>query len=275
SQRSNEDEVYKISTSVISKEGKRFGFVPFIKVFDVERLVNNLCTVWIGRHRIHANVARFQRASLNNSSNQFRHNRVKRNNISDVNKDTGVKDSSSSYAHAVKGGPSAKAEVDSNPALVMIEFLLEEVKKKFQANVRIGNVHWVRAKEVPGWVLNFAKQNDKDNESDDENFEGKLNEDNLKVNKYFEGDDQKNEVPKTVFEEDLPKSCGEDSVRQNVMQSEDPFNIYSLLKKKKEGSKEVLSTNDSLKYPLGFTPREDVETNVECLNRGIHLVVRL
>ncbi|GJS34497.1 nucleotide-binding alpha-beta plait domain-containing protein [Tanacetum coccineum] len=32
-----------------SKYGKRFGFVKFINVFSEERLVNNLCTVWIGR----------------------------------------------------------------------------------------------------------------------------------------------------------------------------------------------------------------------------------
>ncbi|GJY79739.1 ALP1-like protein isoform X1 [Tanacetum coccineum] len=44
-----------------SKYGKRFGFVKFINVFSEERLVNNLCTVWIGRVRLHANIARFQR----------------------------------------------------------------------------------------------------------------------------------------------------------------------------------------------------------------------
>ncbi|GJW77123.1 nucleotide-binding alpha-beta plait domain-containing protein [Tanacetum coccineum] len=53
-----------------SKAGKRFGFVHFIKVFDVERLVGNLCTVWIGRHRIHANAARFHRPKGSTSSHQ-------------------------------------------------------------------------------------------------------------------------------------------------------------------------------------------------------------
>lgn len=46
-----------------SKSGKRFGFVKFINVFSEERLINNLCTVWIGRSRIHANIAHFQRVS--------------------------------------------------------------------------------------------------------------------------------------------------------------------------------------------------------------------
>ncbi|GKB55528.1 RNA-directed DNA polymerase, eukaryota [Tanacetum coccineum] len=48
-----------------TKEGKRFGFVRFINVFNVERLVNNLCTIWVGRLKLHANLARFQRAPLN------------------------------------------------------------------------------------------------------------------------------------------------------------------------------------------------------------------
>nr|GFB77823.1 nucleotide-binding alpha-beta plait domain-containing protein [Tanacetum cinerariifolium] len=45
-----------------SKNGKRFGFVKFINVFSEERLVNNLCTVWIDRYKLHANIARFQRS---------------------------------------------------------------------------------------------------------------------------------------------------------------------------------------------------------------------
>ncbi|GJU28893.1 RNA-directed DNA polymerase, eukaryota [Tanacetum coccineum] len=44
-----------------SKSGKRFGFVKFINVFNEERLVNNLCTVWIGRFKLMANLARFKR----------------------------------------------------------------------------------------------------------------------------------------------------------------------------------------------------------------------
>ncbi|GJS23664.1 hypothetical protein Tco_0452296 [Tanacetum coccineum] len=35
-----------------------------------ERLVGNLCTVWIGRHRIHANAARFHRPKGSTSSHQ-------------------------------------------------------------------------------------------------------------------------------------------------------------------------------------------------------------
>nr|GEX32870.1 DNA helicase [Tanacetum cinerariifolium] len=44
-----------------SKDGKRFGFVRFINVFSVERLVSNLCTIWVDRFNLHANVAHFNR----------------------------------------------------------------------------------------------------------------------------------------------------------------------------------------------------------------------
>ncbi|GJT12476.1 RNA-directed DNA polymerase, eukaryota, reverse transcriptase zinc-binding domain protein [Tanacetum coccineum] len=47
-----------------SKNGRRFGFVRFINVFNEERLVNNLCTVWIDHFKLHANIARFHRPPL-------------------------------------------------------------------------------------------------------------------------------------------------------------------------------------------------------------------
>nr|GEY18831.1 RNA-directed DNA polymerase, eukaryota [Tanacetum cinerariifolium] len=52
-----------------SKVGKRFGFVRFINVFNVERLVNNLCTIWNDRLKLHANIARFHRNPVNIKKN--------------------------------------------------------------------------------------------------------------------------------------------------------------------------------------------------------------
>nr|GEX00497.1 RNA-directed DNA polymerase, eukaryota [Tanacetum cinerariifolium] len=212
-----------------SKAGKRFGFVRFIKVFDVKRFVNNLCTVWIGRHRIQANVAR---------------------------KDKGEIDTSNSYAHVVKGGSPVNGEVDNNPALVLDESCLnlqdysrclmgklQQASTDFITDKRVtwveleGKAYWVRAKEVLGWVLDFVEQDDEESDSDDEHSEGELNGDILRSNKDLEGDNEKDLIPDTVFEDNLPKPHdGEASVGQNEMH---------------------------LKYPPGFTPKEDVETNVE------------
>nr|GEW90064.1 nucleotide-binding alpha-beta plait domain-containing protein [Tanacetum cinerariifolium] len=123
SYRSKEDEVLKIFTSVFvanfsdsfgakdlwntckqyrrvvdayipyrgSKTGKRFGFVRFIKVLDVDRLVNNLCTVWVGRHKLQANI----------HSN-------------------GVEGAGNSYAHVVKGSQNLKIDSNSDSSLVMV-----------------------------------------------------------------------------------------------------------------------------------------------------------
>ena len=44
-----------------SKAGKRFAFVRFIKVVDLARLVENLCTIWIDHHHLYANQVRFER----------------------------------------------------------------------------------------------------------------------------------------------------------------------------------------------------------------------
>nr|GEX65391.1 RNA-directed DNA polymerase, eukaryota [Tanacetum cinerariifolium] len=49
------------------KVGKRFAFVRFIKVDNVDRLVGNICTLWIGRMHLHANVVRFERSPLQSS----------------------------------------------------------------------------------------------------------------------------------------------------------------------------------------------------------------
>nr|GEZ16607.1 RNA-directed DNA polymerase, eukaryota [Tanacetum cinerariifolium]GEZ18937.1 RNA-directed DNA polymerase, eukaryota [Tanacetum cinerariifolium] len=47
-----------------SKAGKRFAFVRFIRVDNVVRLVGNLCTLWIGRMHLRANVVRFERSPI-------------------------------------------------------------------------------------------------------------------------------------------------------------------------------------------------------------------
>ncbi|GJW03947.1 RNA-directed DNA polymerase, eukaryota, reverse transcriptase zinc-binding domain protein [Tanacetum coccineum] len=107
-----------------SKGGKRFSFVRFIKVFNIERLVNNLCTVWVGRHKIHANLARFQRAPLNKSYNQP-NNAENRNNIG-AHKDKGLNESTNSYAHVVKGSKPQYVVSDNIPVLTLDDSCLNQ-----------------------------------------------------------------------------------------------------------------------------------------------------
>ncbi|GKD47616.1 RNA-directed DNA polymerase, eukaryota [Tanacetum coccineum] len=103
-----------------SKSGKQFGFVRFINVFNEERLVNNLCTVWIGRYKLQANLARFKRTlvnvdktqSKNEGSNMGSSNLLKKQ--VDVDKGVNVPNSSSnSYVQVVSGAKHSRGHGNS------------------------------------------------------------------------------------------------------------------------------------------------------------------
>ncbi|GJU29576.1 RNA-directed DNA polymerase, eukaryota, partial [Tanacetum coccineum] len=83
-----------------SKAGKRFAFVRFIRVDNIDRLVGNLCTLWIGRMHLHANVVRFERSRPTNPIKP------------DV---TGV----SSFASVLKGNANNLFPTTSLPAMVL------------------------------------------------------------------------------------------------------------------------------------------------------------
>nr|GFC47156.1 RNA-directed DNA polymerase, eukaryota, nucleotide-binding alpha-beta plait domain protein [Tanacetum cinerariifolium] len=51
----------------ISKAGKRFAFVRFVKVHNLDRLVDNLRTLWIGSFHLYASLSRFERPPKNSS----------------------------------------------------------------------------------------------------------------------------------------------------------------------------------------------------------------
>nr|GEW55332.1 RNA-directed DNA polymerase, eukaryota [Tanacetum cinerariifolium] len=117
---SKEDLTQKISTSVRSRTGLRFGFVRFIQVKDVDRLVGNLCAIWVDRHRLHVNVARFQRPSLKNVSNGNRFNEKTKLHTGGSNRGYDGIDKGISYAGVVKQKGNANAfEVGNQPSIVI------------------------------------------------------------------------------------------------------------------------------------------------------------
>ncbi|PWA68268.1 hypothetical protein CTI12_AA310550 [Artemisia annua] len=156
SYRSKEDDVAKISTSIFvtnfpdsitakdlfnscktyghvvdsfiptkrAKNGKRFGFVRFINVLDVDRFVGNLCTVWIDRHKLFANVARFQRNTTSGSFAKVKTTGGSRVNNIKSQTNVNVKDKcggvDNSYVRAVIG-EKVNGDVDKRlqPALVL------------------------------------------------------------------------------------------------------------------------------------------------------------
>nr|GEZ30782.1 RNA-directed DNA polymerase, eukaryota [Tanacetum cinerariifolium] len=246
-----------------SKAGKRFGFVRFINVFNVERL-------------------------------EKKDVRINRSGTNVPSKDVGVTGTGKSYVHMVKGNNIfGTMECDSISAIVLDDeclyskylskSLLGRVKEfSFLSNLKTalmnegfvdikiqyigelwgelldvddqeemcfhskrlclytksgmnifenfkvifrGKVFWICAKEVPGWVPDFLDDSDDEDQSDDGFKDG-----DHKVQGVGScGDDSfVAEVPKTLFEE---------STGQKEKQSEDPF---------------------------GFTPNDDM--NEFCMN---------
>lgn len=102
-----------------SKSGNRYAFVRFIKIDDTDRLVKNLCTVWVGRLRLHANVARFQRKSRNIDKRGHGLNGETKLGVGKQQREIGPR-KNLSYADVVnQGKKTGSMEECSTPALVL------------------------------------------------------------------------------------------------------------------------------------------------------------
>ncbi|GKB31731.1 nucleotide-binding alpha-beta plait domain-containing protein [Tanacetum coccineum] len=103
-----------------SKEGKRFGFVRFINVFSAERLVGNLCTIWIGRCKLQANIARFDRSSLNNRNTYDPRKNVRNSGTNVVGPNGGSVGNENTFANVLSKKPVPMSDViDSQPVIVL------------------------------------------------------------------------------------------------------------------------------------------------------------
>ncbi|GJU38030.1 nucleotide-binding alpha-beta plait domain-containing protein [Tanacetum coccineum] len=217
-----------------SKVGKRFGFVHFVKVFDVDRLVNNLCTIWVDRFKYHANKARFQRHPKNSSNVQYSKKGDGKLASNVGSKDSGIQGYSNSYIHVViRGTQPLTVEEESKPTLVLDESCLNQnyfstclmgKVKEFSSltNFKVvfaneGIVFWVRAKEVSGWIPDFVEDEEEDNDSDDG-----IRDNGLEVEN----------ADKLNYEDAVADS----EVEESEIRSEDPFNIYDLLNKKQDNN---------------------------------------
>nr|GEY12593.1 nucleotide-binding alpha-beta plait domain-containing protein [Tanacetum cinerariifolium] len=223
-----------------SREGKRFGFVRFINVFNVERLVSNLCTIWVGRIKLHANIARFNKAPANGNPKSGKPKHVKedgKNRSESMESESSIAiwgelldfdDQEDLYFHSKR--------------LCIYTKLRSNIFENFKIVYR-GKVCWIRAKEVLGWILEFLDDSDDENQSE----EGINYHEPVGHDEHSCGDDNDvNEVAETLFD---------DSSGQKKNHSEDPFSFYPLLNKNKDDM-HVNGTEDkqSIKYPLGFTP---------------------
>nr|GEY50148.1 nucleotide-binding alpha-beta plait domain-containing protein [Tanacetum cinerariifolium] len=109
-----------------SREGKRFGFVRFINVFKVERLVSNLCTIWVGRIKLHANIARFNKAHTNGNPKSGKPGHVKKDGRNNRNgaftprRGVGSMEKGKSFVDVLSGkNRSESMESESSTAIVL------------------------------------------------------------------------------------------------------------------------------------------------------------
>ncbi|GJU20654.1 nucleotide-binding alpha-beta plait domain-containing protein [Tanacetum coccineum] len=126
-----------------SKSGKRFGFVRFINVFNEERLVNNLCTVWIGRYKLQANIARFKRPPVKVDKTQPKKESSKMGGSDLLKKQAGTGidvnipySCSKSYVNVVSGGGT---EAESSPVVVLGDECMasKDLSKSLVARVKV------------------------------------------------------------------------------------------------------------------------------------------
>nr|GEZ44190.1 RNA-directed DNA polymerase, eukaryota [Tanacetum cinerariifolium] len=225
----------------------------FINVFSVERLVNNLCTVWIDRLKLHANVTRFNRASVNS------HNHATQN-VGGSQVQSGIREEEMSPALVLDDNFLMSKDVS--------KYLLGRVKEVASlANLKMalynkdfvteGRIAWVEIEGIPLkiWSDNTfkriaAKWGELLDIDDHEETcfhskrlciltkDYKSISDNFKI--VFRGKETGNgvnsdaeEVPETAVEDEghEENNADEESLEKTGDKSEDPFNIYSLLKK--------------------------------------------
>nr|GEX17506.1 nucleotide-binding alpha-beta plait domain-containing protein [Tanacetum cinerariifolium]GEZ08378.1 nucleotide-binding alpha-beta plait domain-containing protein [Tanacetum cinerariifolium]GEZ08672.1 nucleotide-binding alpha-beta plait domain-containing protein [Tanacetum cinerariifolium] len=315
-----------------SNSDKRFGFVRFIKIANVEWLVNNLCTIWLGMFRLHVNIARFQRKPLIQNTSQSLKIQVNKHGQGEVQMKKASNGYAGSFAHAVKKGINLHhEELESKLALVLDDSCLnqndmsttlmgkvkvfdslsnlkpvlankgfDDIKLKYMGGlwathnifidervIRLdiegvpikvwtintftkiaskwgellhdedqeelcfyskrvciltkladdvyesfkiivqGKVFWVRAKEVCGWSPDFMEEEENESEYD--------------------------EVIRKQMESQIPNKEGCNR-EEECTHSDDPFNIYGLLNKKKDSNNDGSSSDSNLKFPPGFTP---------------------
>nr|GEX92775.1 RNA-directed DNA polymerase, eukaryota [Tanacetum cinerariifolium] len=274
----------------MSKAGKRFAFVRFIKVDNVEKLVGNLCTLWIGRKHLQANVARFERDSI--PSKRVPH------------KSNHVAPTPTSFVSAVNGVSSLPIPLASSPTLVLDDscmvardldnFVMEEgevmeledgnedlfarkrlcIKTKHANNILDsfkvvvkGKVFQIRAKELFVWYPSFKEVPEVVHCSDDESVknEADINVVNNIVNNEEEESDSE-AVSDTYFEDNrmhmnkIMKLIRHLMIRR-FLRILSIFTIYLIGIIKKVGN---FGTESGIPYPPGFTPEKELNSSNNC-----------
>ncbi|GKE05161.1 hypothetical protein Tco_1397179 [Tanacetum coccineum] len=146
---------------------------------------------------------------------------------------------------------------------------VENIVESFKIIIQ-GKIYWICAKEAIGWIPDFEEDDEKASRSDDQRSNDGNIDENSGMHKCsnMEGESDIEEVAETTFEKEQSSgNVKEDCVgEQKDTRSEDPFKIYKLLNKNKEKNNGDYNSDDSLKYPSGYTLVFDTHTQNKPLN---------
>ncbi|GJZ06340.1 RNA-directed DNA polymerase, eukaryota [Tanacetum coccineum] len=121
-----------------SKDGKRFGFMRFINVFNVDRLVGNLCTIWVNRLKLHANLACFQRDPL--STKKVPEKKTVEVNRGTFSKSFGIRKEGNSFDSVIKGATRLEEKVEELPPVIVLKddcLSTKDVSKSLMGRVKV------------------------------------------------------------------------------------------------------------------------------------------
>ncbi|GKB26093.1 RNA-directed DNA polymerase, eukaryota [Tanacetum coccineum] len=262
-----------------SKDGKRFGFVRFINVFSVERLVTldcesvpsivldddclnsrDLSKTLLGRIKELASLSNLKKVLKNEGFDEIKLQYMgelwvllefpsaKIKELFQENRGAG------SWGGRILDTEDQEEDGFYTKRLCIYSKLENNIYENFKVIFR-GKVFVLRAKEIPGWVPEFVDELD----DDDESVEGSKGDTaNSHDGINFDDVDDVDKVPETELDETL---------EQNKSPSEDPFGIYSILNKNKDNDANISVSDQSIKFPPGFTPngvsmQEDIGRNV-------------
>nr|GEV13832.1 RNA-directed DNA polymerase, eukaryota, nucleotide-binding alpha-beta plait domain protein [Tanacetum cinerariifolium] len=204
-----------------SKAGKRFAFVRFIKVFNLDRLVENLCTIWTSRYHLYANSVRFERSHKSFLAPTA--------NAAEVPKKSFVPQYSNarpgSYANVVNVIQDASPDFVSDERIVWMNIegiplrawsreTFKKIRKKLAETLDLED------NEECSWFEQKNCSRGPNNHINEEVF-GDV---------YGSDDDG---VPETVFGSNTSSPNLVDEGKENS-KSEDPFGIYDMLSNKKD-----------------------------------------
>nr|GEZ10931.1 RNA-directed DNA polymerase, eukaryota, nucleotide-binding alpha-beta plait domain protein [Tanacetum cinerariifolium] len=212
-----------------SKAGNRFAFGWFIKVNNIDRLVANLCTIWIGCFHLHANVSRFHRE---------------------------CKPPTPSYPSNANERNSPGSFVTIFKSVKSYNVMFDQKKEVFQ-NLSLAYLEglWALIETVYTSVKEKLLNHQEDAEDNGSQFGDKVIVDN---------DVERVSESICMHNNDLLYNNNHNNIMpdKDKVLSDDPFNLYDIQNKRND-------SGDDLKYPPGFTPSVINKEEVNEKEKGV------